>query len=126
MPKSTETNANEKSPDEDAFTVEFYKCCFDFLGQDLLNSFNAAYDNGALSVSQRRGVITLIPNENTDLRGLSYWRPTTLFNVDYKIASKAIATRIKKFLPKLFNTDQTGFMQGRYIGQNIRVINISY
>ena len=115
--------ANGKSPGEDAFTVEFYKCFFDFLAQDLLNSFNVAYDNDVLSVSQHRGVITLIPNENTDLRELSNWRPTTLLNVDYKIASKAIATRIKKFLPKLFNTDQTGFMQGRYIGQNIRLIN---
>ena len=83
--------ANGKSPDEDAFTVEFYKCCFDFLGQDLLNSFNAAYDNGGLSVSQRRGVITLIPEENADLRELSKF-----------MASKAIATRIKKFLPKSF------------------------
>ncbi len=44
-------------------------------------------------------------------------------NVDYKIASKAIARRIEKFLPQPINTDQTGFMKGGYIGQNIRRIN---
>ena len=43
-------------------------------------------------------------------------------NVDYKIASKAIATRIKKVLPQLIHTDQTGFMKDRFIGQNIRLL----
>lgn len=40
----------------------------------------------------------MIPKENSDLRELSNWRPITLLNVDYKIASKAIALRIEKFL----------------------------
>ena len=112
-----------KSPGEDGFTVEFYRCFFDILGNDLLNSLNAAYENGEMSISQRRGVITLIPKENCDPRELSNWRPITLLNVDYKIASKAIASRIEKFLPLLINSNQTGFMKGRYIGQNIRLIN---
>ncbi|KAL9983775.1 hypothetical protein ACROYT_G006002 [Oculina patagonica] len=112
-----------KSPGEDGFTVEFYRCFFDLLGNDLLNSLNAAYENGEMSISQRRGVITVIPKENSDPRELSNWRPITLLNVDYKIASKAIATRIEKFLPLLINSNQTGFMKGRYIGQNIRLIN---
>ena len=51
------------------------------------------------------------------------WRPITLLNVDYKILSKAIALRIEKVLPRLINCNQTGFMKGRYIGQNIRLIN---
>ena len=80
-----------KSPGEDGFTVEFYRCFFDILGNDLLNSLNAAYENGEMSISQRRGVITLIPKENSDPRKVSNWRPITLLNVDYKIASKAIA-----------------------------------
>ena len=112
-----------KSPGEDGFTVEFYRCFFDILGNDLLNSLNAAYENGEMSISQRRGVITLIPKENSDPRELSNWRPITLLNVDYKIASKAIVSRIEKFLPLLINSNQTGFMKGRYIGQNIRLIN---
>ncbi|KAL9958928.1 hypothetical protein ACROYT_G036005 [Oculina patagonica] len=106
--------ANGKSPGEDGFTVEFYKAFFYLLDQDFLNSINAAYDDGEMSISQRRGVITLIPKENTELKKLSNWRPITLLNVDYKIASKAIATRIEKFLPQLINTDQTGFMKGRF------------
>ena len=112
-----------KSSGKDGLTVEFYRCFFDIFGNDLLNSLNAAYKNGEMSISQRRGVITLIPKENSYPRELSNWRPITLLNVDYKIASKAIATRMEKILPLLINSNQTGFMKGRYIGQNIRLIN---
>ena len=49
--------------------------------------------------------------------------PITLLNVDYKIASKAIARRIEPMLPHLIHADQTGFIKGRYIGENIRLIN---
>ena len=76
-----------------------------------------------MSVSQRRGVITLIPKDDSSLLELSNWRPITLLNVDYKIAAKAIASRIKNVLPTLIHSDQSGFMKDRFIGQNIRLIN---
>jgi len=31
--------------------------------------------------------------------------------------------RLKKAIPKLVNSDQTGFIRGRYIGENIRLID---
>ena len=98
-----------KSPGEDGFTVEFYKFFFELLGQEFLNSINASCDDNELSIFQCRGVITLIPKEDANLKDLSNWRPITLLNVDYKIASKAIATRIEKVLPLLINSNQTGF-----------------
>ena len=101
-----------KSPGEDGFTVEFYTKFFELLASDLVESLNTAYSRGELSISQRRGVVTLIPKADSDTLKLTNWRPITLLNVDYKIASKAIATRIKK----LIHTDQTGFMKDRFIG----------
>ena len=47
---------------------------------------------------------------------------STLFNVAYKIASKAITKRIEPILPWLIHPDQTGFVKGRYIGENIKLI----
>ena len=93
------------------------------MGQDLVDSFNASYRAGEMAPSQRRGVITLIPKEDSDLSSLANWRPITLLNVDYKIASKVITKRLEKVLTLLINPDQTGFIKGRYIGQNIRLIN---
>ena len=115
--------AKNKTPGEDGFTKEFYETFFDLLQQDLLNSYNDAFQKGSLSVSQRRGVISLITKGDSDLSELSAWRSITLLNVDYKILAKTIAKRIEPFLPKLIHSDQTGFVKDRYIGQNIRLLS---
>ena len=84
---------------------------------------NYGYLNGQLSVSQRRGIIKLIPKKSEELYYIRNWRPLTLLNCDYKIAAKAIASRLKIYLPKLINNDQTGFIKGRFIGENVRLID---
>ena len=114
---------NNKTPGDDGFIKEFYEAFFHLLGTALLDSFNAGFENGKLSVSQKRGIITLIPKDENNLSTLSNWRPITLLNVDYKILAKVIATRIGSVLPKLIHPDQTGFIKGRFIGQNVRLLN---
>ena len=54
---------------------------------------------------------------------LHNWRPITLLNVDLKIAAKAIAKRLETVLPNLIHPDQTGFVKGCYIGENITLIS---
>jgi len=120
--ESLDSFSSGKSPGEDGFTVEFYSKFFDLIVNDLVESLNAAYENGQLSISQRRGIITLIPKEESSLLELKNWRLTTLLNVDYKIAFKAIAKRIEPILPSLIHPDQTGFVKGRYIGETLGVL----
>ena len=115
--------ADNKSPGEDGFTKEFYEAFFDLLWKDLLNSYNDAFNKGSLSVSQKRGTITLIPKGDENLSDLKNWRPISLLNIDYKILSKVLAKRMEQHLPKLIHSDQTGFVNGRYIGQNIRLLS---
>ena len=55
---------------------------FDLIGNDLVNSLKAGYENGKLSILQRRGMINLIPKEDSSLNQLKNWRPITLLNVD--------------------------------------------
>ena len=50
------------------------------------------------------------------------WRPISLLNTDYKVATKSIAARIAKVLPSIIHEDQTGHIKGHIIGQNIRLI----
>jgi hypothetical protein len=45
-----------------------------------------------------------------------------LLNTIYKIWSECIANWIKIYLDKLINNDQTGFIKGRFIGENVRLI----
>ena len=56
------------------------------------------------------------------MRYLKNWRPITLLTTDYKILTKSLAMRLQKILPKLIDSDQVGYIAGRYIGQNIRTI----
>jgi len=66
---------------------------------------------GELGISQRRGIITLTPKDDGTLLELTNWRPITLLNFDFKIASKAIAKRLESILPSLIHSDQTGFVK---------------
>ena len=90
-----DTFQTNKSPEEEGLTVEFYMYFIGLLGEDLVASFNAAYDANELSTSQRQGVITLNPKEDGSLLELSNWRAVTLLNVDCKIATKVILKRIE-------------------------------
>ncbi|PFX24018.1 Transposon TX1 uncharacterized 149 kDa protein [Stylophora pistillata] len=47
------------------------------------------------------------------------WRPISLLNVDYKIASRCIAGRLLKVIHSIVNKDQTCGVPGRYIGENV-------
>ena len=40
----------------------------------------------------------------------------------YKVSTNSVAARITKVLPSLIHEDQTGYIKGRFIGQNIRLI----
>ena len=113
---------NDKSPGSSGFTNEFFKVFWKDIGQFLVRSINEGFRKGRLSVTQRQGVIICIPKEGKEKRFLKNWRPITLLNTSYKIASACIASRIKKVLPTIIHGDQTGFLAGRYIGENVRLI----
>ena len=113
---------NNKSPGSDGFTVEFFKFFFKDFKHFIRRSINEGYQKGTFSVTQRQGIITCLPKGDKPRQFLKNWRPITLLNVIYKIASGCIAQRLKSVLPKLISSDQTGFLSGRYIGENTRLI----
>ena len=84
---------DNKTPGSEGLTIEFYR---DASGSCLVDSFNYAYEYGHLSISQRLGIISLIPKKNKSLEYLLNWKPVSLLNNDYKIATKAIAIRISQ------------------------------
>ena len=117
-----------KSPGTDGLPTEFYKVFWKDISPILISSLNRSYQKGKLAITQRRGIISLIPKKDKALNELKNWRPITLLNCDYKIASKAIASRLKSVLSDLIEYDQSGFLKGRSIAENICLINnvISY
>ena len=119
--KAMKLMKNNKSPGEDGITIEFYKTYFSILGEDLLEVFRHGLNNRELAYSQYLAVVSLLykKGQREDIRN---WRPISLLNVDYKILSKILAERLKKVLPFIIHSDQRGGVQGRYIGENVRLI----
>lgn len=88
----------------------------------MIGSFNHAFHSGTLSISQRRGTISLIAKKAKDTSLLENLRPISLLNIDYKILTNVIAKRLDTLLPKVINPDHTGYLKGRYIYENVRLI----
>ena len=89
------------SPGNDGFTKEFYSAFFNDLNRYLVDSLNFSFENGEFSSSQKQAVITLIEKKYRDKPILKNWRPISLINVDIKIASKALALRVRNVIHEL-------------------------
>ena len=108
--------ASEKSPGTDGLPSEFYKVFWEEIGESLTSALNFSFEIGQLPISQ-------LPKKDADHNLIKNWRPLTLLNCDYNIASKAIANRIKTVLPELISDDQSGFIKNRCISDNIRTLD---
>lgn len=113
---------NNKSPGTSGFSADFFKTFWKQIGNFVVRAINSGFLQGELSFTQQQGLIVCIPKENKCRKYLKNWRPITLLNTVYKIASGSIANRIKQVLSKLINKDQTGFIEGRFIGENTRLM----
>ena len=113
--------ARRKAPGLDGLPMEFYLKFWPVLGADLVSVLNSCFDSGSLSLSQRRGVISLSFKKGDRLDPRN-WRPITLLNVDYKLASRAIAGRLLKVIHLLVAEDQTCGVPGRFIGENVALL----
>ena len=116
---SIKSMLNDKTPGIDGFPVEFYKHFSDNVVLMLQKMYMQCYFNGRLSISARRGLLTLIPKKDKNSLYIKNNRPLTMLNTDYKILAKLLATRLKNVLPHLIGQQQTGFMEGRSIEDSI-------
>ena len=111
-----------KSSGNDGLTKEFFVAFWEDIKDVFLNSCRTAKLKKKLSTLQRQAIIKLIEKKDKDKNFIKYWRPISLLNVDYKIISKALASRVKKVLPNLTSPQQTAYVENRFIGESGRLI----
>ena len=76
---------------------------------------------GVLPWTLLEGILTLVPKPNRPRSEIMSYRPIILLNVSYKIISTAVADKFRDKLPSVIDRDQSGFMKGRFIGDNTRL-----
>ena len=109
-----------KSPGHDGFPIEYFKKFIDILAPILTKVYLEAFKLGTLPCSFNEALITLIPKKGRDTMNPSNYRPLSLINVDCKLLTKILASRLDKVLPDIVLGDQVGFLKGRTSNDNLR------
>jgi len=79
--------------------------------------FNQALTSGIFPPSWLQTCMCLLPKSG-DLSNLKNWRPLSLICCDAKIFTRLLNLRLMPLMNKLICPQQSGFMPGRFIGEN--------
>ncbi|KAF5481894.1 hypothetical protein F2P56_002506 [Juglans regia] len=109
-----------KSPGPDGFGSCFYQNHWKTIGDDVcaavLNHLNGTIPFQLVNFT----FIALIPKKK-DPKVVIEYRPISLCNVFYKIISKVLVNRFKGVLTEIISTNQSAFILGRIITDNIMI-----
>lgn len=111
-----------KSPGSDGLSAEPYLHFWETLGPLLLRVANQCFSDGDLCDSMKGSVTRLIFKKRGDIKDLKDWHPISLLNVDYKIISKAITSRLSSVIDCIVHADQTCSVPGRSIFSNVTLL----
>ena len=113
---------NNKAPGYSGLQAEVYKVFWSKIKLIYYLAIQACIQEKILTPGMRKGLLCLIPKKQRDPSYLKNWRPLTLMSISHKFFVKAIALRIKPVLQYLISNRQTGYMEKRFIGLNLRKI----
>lgn len=109
---------NGKVPGPNGFNIDFFKASWDIVKKDILDVVEDSKISKTILKALNTSFIALIPKQDKAMT-LDQFRPIALCNVIYKIISKVIANRLKPILPTLVSEEQTRYVEGRQILNNI-------
>ncbi|GJX41809.1 hypothetical protein Tco_0256799 [Tanacetum coccineum] len=109
---------DDKSPGPDGFTAAFFKEAWNIIANDVYLAVREFFRNGTLLKEINHTIIALLPKVKSPSRVNDY-RPISCCNVLFKCISKIIANRIKHSLKTIISPNQSAFIPGRSITDNI-------
>ncbi|GKC34596.1 RNA-directed DNA polymerase, eukaryota, reverse transcriptase zinc-binding domain protein [Tanacetum coccineum] len=112
--------ADIKAPGPDGYTACFFKKSWSVIGDDICGAIKEFFKNNKLLKEVNSTVISLVPKIPTPLK-VSDFRPIACCNVLYKCISKILTERIKSGLDKVVCINQSAFIPGRQIQDNILI-----
>ncbi|GJR74233.1 RNA-directed DNA polymerase, eukaryota, reverse transcriptase zinc-binding domain protein [Tanacetum coccineum] len=109
---------SNKAAGPDGYSSEFFKAAWDIVGKDVCLAVKEFFRKGKLLGEVNATLIALIPKIPTPNK-VSEFRPIACCNVIYKCISKILTNRIKGSLSEIVNINQSAFIPGRHIQDNI-------
>ena len=97
-----------KSPRPDGMPPFFFQQFWPVIGDEVAEVVLTLLNTGSIPPSINRTFITLIPKVKSPVR-VSDYCPIALCNILYKLISKVLANRLKKFLPSIISESQSVF-----------------
>lgn len=112
-----------RSPGLDGIPADLYRQCRQAFAPLFSLLFSAVAATGALPPGFHEGLITLLPKSG-DRADPANYRPITLLNTDYRLYALVLARRLGPLLPDCIGPEQTAFVPGRCIGDNIMALQL--
>nr|XP_043625583.1 uncharacterized protein LOC122597008 [Erigeron canadensis] len=112
---------DDKSPRPDGFSAAFFKAALDVIGTDVMAAVKDFFHSGKLLKELNHTIIALIPKVAAPAR-VTDFRPISLCNVLFKCITKIIVNRMKESLKSLISENQSAFVPGRRISDNILLV----
>lgn len=102
----------------DGMNGKFFQSCWDIICKDLLKVVQSFFCGHEMPKYFSHACLVLLPKVDHPNK-LADFRPISLSNFTNKIISKLICLRLAPILPNLISPNQSGFVKGRSIKENI-------
>ncbi|GJZ02027.1 RNA-directed DNA polymerase, eukaryota, reverse transcriptase zinc-binding domain protein [Tanacetum coccineum] len=107
-----------KASGPDGYTSCFFKKAWSLIGKDVCMAIREFFSKGKLLKEVNTTLVALVPKVDTPNQ-ISDFRRIACCNVLYKCISKILTNRMKNGLSKVVSINQSAFIPGRHIQDNI-------